>query len=132
MDLDWTTLVSDSPGIAGYALLLVFWIAGHALASKKRQSVAWLVPGAYLLALLCIVGAFFLAYQDKRAANATRRTNVGPSADAGLHPPSMSTGVINQRVERGSAVAGVQGSVTIVDTADDERAAVRADQDPPR
>ena len=97
--MQWEKVITNPLGIAGVALLLVFRYL------SKRHGPRWLVPFAYFLATVCIFGGFGLAYYRQS------RSQIKPTAQT-ISSPSMQTDRINQKVDNGSAVAGVQGNVT--------------------
>ena len=110
--MDWTKVVTDPLGIAGFAIALVFGAVSRVLAKKNGRSAAWLVPGAYALALICVLGGIVLAYQRQKSVDAAQYHPFQPPT-SNATAPSMRIGTIGQKVENGSAVAGVQGSVIV-------------------
>ena len=112
--MDWTQVVTDPLGIAGFALALVFGVVSRVLGKNDRVTAAWIVPGAYALALLCAIGGLGLAYQRQAAsvpASAETPPDTPPTPTSTA--PSLTIGTIVQEADNGSAVAGVQGDVTI-------------------
>jgi heme A synthase len=94
--------------MAAFALALVFGIAGTVISKKRRTGLRWMVPAAYGLAAICILGGLAVAYRHAPAARDAGKAEV-PAAGA----PSMRVDTIDQKVGSGSAVSGVQGNVTI-------------------
>jgi hypothetical protein len=105
--MDWTKVITDPLGVTGFALALVFGVAGRILARKRRKSDQWIVPAAYLLAVVCVGGGFFLAYKRGSVTTESRPPAVSVPA------PSMRIDKIEQKADNGAAVAGVQGDVTV-------------------
>lgn len=105
--MDWTKVVTDPLGLAGFALALVFGVLSPILARKGGRDSRWFVPAAYALAAVCVLGGLALAYQRASSAAATKSQIPAPAA------PSMQIGKIEQKAGGGTAVAGVQGTVTV-------------------
>jgi hypothetical protein len=61
--MDWTELVTQPLGLAGFALAIVFAIASRLMVRKSPNKVQWMVPAAYALAALSAVGGLVLAHQ---------------------------------------------------------------------
>jgi hypothetical protein len=107
---DWTKVVTQPLGLAGFALFLVF---GYLARVKRHDERRWLSPVAVAVAALALAGGLILAYvQVPRPA-----APVTPITKA----PSQQTNQVQQSTTgAGSpAVQGVQGDVTItVDQSD--------------
>lgn len=99
-------MVAEPLGIAGFALALVFVVAGRVAVQKRRADTQWIVPTAYVLAAVCVLGGFSLAYRRADLALPAGQ----PAAAAA---PSIHIDKIDQTVTSGAAVAGVQGDVTV-------------------
>ena len=100
-------MVTDPLGLAGFALAAVFWVLSQIVTQKGGRDPRWFVPAAYALAAVCVLGGLALAYQRASSAAATKSQTAAPPA------PSMQIGKIDQKVGSGTAVAGVQGAVTV-------------------
>jgi hypothetical protein len=110
--MDWTQVVTDPVGLSGFALALGFGVLSRLLAAQaERISARWVTAGAFGLALICVIGGLTLAYQRQSHATATAHRAATPSQPQ--PDASISIEKIEQRVESGSAVAGVQGDVTV-------------------
>ncbi|MET0166594.1 MAG: hypothetical protein ABW318_16510 [Vicinamibacterales bacterium] len=110
--MDWTRVVTDPVGLSGFALALGFGVLSRLLAAQARRiSARWVTAGAFGLALICVIGGLTLAYQRQSSATATAHQAATPSQPQ--PDVSMSIGKIEQRVESGSAVAGVRGDVIV-------------------
>lgn len=106
--VEWAKVVTDPLGLAGFALALVFSLVGRFVVKKRSINANWLIPAAYALAVVCVIGGLFLAQNRQAASNVPSR-----KSDPGPQQPSMQIQHIQQDVSNGSAVAGVQGNVTI-------------------
>jgi hypothetical protein len=103
--MDWTKVVTDPLGLAGFALAMVGLVSK--LAAQKRRE-RWIVPAFYTMALICVVGGLVLAYH--------RESNITASLKHPVTTPpitSIQTGNIEQTVGNGAAVAGIHGNVTV-------------------
>jgi hypothetical protein len=109
---DWTRVVTDPLGLAGFALFLLFGTLGQMKRTSERQ---WVFPVAYTMAVIALLGGLMLAYQRARPqvengpphAIATPHQEERPSTEINNHVDQKTTG-------RGSpAVQGVRGDVTI-------------------
>lgn len=98
--MNWTKVITDPLGFAGFALALVFAVVGKVMAQKRTKSNRWIVPAFYALAAVCVVGGLTLAY---------RHELIGAPAKT----QAMHIGKIEQKSDNGVAVAGVQGDVTV-------------------
>ena len=65
IDIDWTKVVTQPVGLAGYALSLVF---GYVAKATKSQERPWLAPAAFLLAAVALFGGLFLSYRSTATA----------------------------------------------------------------
>jgi hypothetical protein len=110
--MDWMKVITDPLGIAGFALALVFGVASRLVAQKRRKNTQWIVLAAYALAATCVVGGLTLAYHRESLTVPVK----SPITDSPKH--SMSIDKIDQKVDNGAAVAGVQGDVTVNETSD--------------
>ncbi len=112
--MSWTQVVTDPLGIAGFALALVFGVAGRLMAQKSEKYPQWIVPVAFGLATACVVGGLVLAYKHGSVS----------SAITAVPTPTMRIDKIDQNANNGVAVAGVQGDVTV------NKPAIRKDPKP--
>ena len=103
--MSWIKVVTHPLGIAGFALALVFGVVSRVMAQKRNKNTQWIVPAAYALAALCVVGGLALAYRHE--SETSMATKIAQP------PPSMSIDSIRQEAKDGIAVAGVQGDVTV-------------------
>jgi hypothetical protein len=95
-------ILTDPLGLAGYALFLIF--GAITLVLKKRlKKHYWLIPTGAVLGALCIIAGLSLAF--------FRGSRLPPPPVAPVQ--SMHLDSVEQTVTDGSAVTGVQGSVTI-------------------
>jgi hypothetical protein len=101
--MDWMKVITHPLGIAGFALALVFGVVGRVIVQKHRKNIQWIVPAAYALAAVCIVGGLALAYRRESMTPPVKPDTVG----------TMRIDKIDQKVGNGTAVAGVQGNVTV-------------------
>jgi hypothetical protein len=108
--MQWEKVITDPLGIAGFALSLVFALTTRVISQKRKAQTRWLAPAAYTLAAICIVGGFSLAWH--RESIAVPPPAPTPAALA-PPPPAIHIDKIDQKVENGAAVAGVQGDVTV-------------------
>ena len=104
----WTKVVTDPLGIAGFALSLVFGVVSRVLSKKQKKGAQWLVPAAFVLAVICVFGGLLLACRHEAPPMAVA---VPPVATPPVN--SMHIDKIDQNVSNGSAIAGVQGSITV-------------------
>jgi len=104
MNIHWEEVLTDPFGLAGYALFLVFAITAT-IVKKNKPADRWILPGGFILASICVLGALGIAYHRDLAASARTKNPKLPAQ-------SLKIGQIDQKVRNGSAVAGVQGNVT--------------------
>ena len=100
--MDWMKVITHPLGIAGFALALVFGVVGRVIVQKHRKN-KWIEPAAYVLAAVCVVGGLALAYRRESMTSPVKSDTVR----------SMRIDKIDQKVGNGTAVAGVQGNVTV-------------------
>ncbi len=106
--MDWTKVVTDPLGLAGFALATVFGLLSKLGAQKRSEDNRWTVPAFYAMAVICVVGGLVLAYH--------RESNITASLKPPITSPptiSIQTGNIDQKVGNGGAVAGANGNVTV-------------------
>lgn len=104
---EWTKVVTDPLGLAGFALFLVFGLLAQLKRREERQWVARLAAG---MAIVTLAGGMVLAYFK------TARPAVSPpqSSSAPVRPQQQMNQVQQTTTGPGSpAVQGVQGDVTI-------------------
>jgi hypothetical protein len=99
---DWTKVVTEPLGLAGFALFLVFGVLSRLKAKEERR---WLAPVASAMAVLALAGGLTLAYV--KTARETAQQNRP-------NPMQSNTSVQQTTTGAGSPVVqGVQGDVTI-------------------
>jgi hypothetical protein len=94
MITDWTKVVTDPLGLAGFALSLVFTSLSRLQRVRQGTVGRWFAPVAYLLAAGCIVGGLFLAYQHESIKSNIpdpRTTTVSAPHDQGDRPQTPVT-----------------------------------------
>ena len=105
---EWSKVVTDPLGLAGFALFLVFGLFAKL---KRRDERRWLTPLAVLMAVSALVGGIFLSYRKSsqtQVSAPTQATAPGPKQQ------QSQSEVIQHTTGQGSpAVQGVQGDVTI-------------------
>jgi hypothetical protein len=133
--MDWTKVVTDPLGLAGFALAVVFGVISQATAQRHGRDMQWIVLAGYGLAAVCVLGGLFIAYrrvspdrtnQDKIVEPATASTT-STQPPAASTPSSMHIGEIKQYGNEGAAVAGVQGEVSVSPTQKE----IKISQQPP-
>lgn len=106
MSVHWEKVLTDPLGLAGYVLFLVFGVV--TLIAKRRTALhRWVVPAGFTMAAVLLLSCLYLAYHRKSPPTPVLPTTQSPQA------ASMHINKVDQKVENGNAVAGVQGSVTI-------------------
>jgi hypothetical protein len=105
---EWTKVVTNPLGLAGFALFLVF---GYLAKMNKGGERRWIAPMAFALAMAALLGGLAIAYvQVPRASQPAAQTS---------QPPAPAKQQTNQQVRQTSTgdgspnVQGVQGNVTI-------------------
>jgi hypothetical protein len=78
--MEWTKVITNPLGLAGFALSLVFGSLSRLQRVRQGTVGRWSAPVAYLLAAGCIVGGLFLAYQQE--SSKSRATNQGTTVRA--------------------------------------------------
>jgi uncharacterized membrane protein len=102
---DWTKVVTDPLGLAGFALFLVF---GFLAKLKRRDLRRWLAPLAMIMAVIALVGGLSLAYvQVRRSAQPVPVQTKSPAA------PSQPTSIQVTTGQGSPTVNGVNGDVNI-------------------
>lgn len=95
--MDWTKVVTDPLGLAGFALFLVFSFAAYHTRGRERRALVRIFVG---LAVFCIVGGFALAYQHQRGLTHTDTTCGGTvtQSSSGANSPNNNCvgGDVNQ------------------------------------
>ena len=103
---DWTKVVTEPLGLAGFALFLVFGVLSRV---KRQKELPWLAPVASVMAILALAGGLTLAF-----LRSSRQ-----SAAAAPPPPTGVQETQKNQVEQKTTgagspiVQGVQGDVTI-------------------
>jgi hypothetical protein len=108
MNTSWLKAITDPLGLAGYALSLLFGVVTYTVKQRKPRN-SWIAPAGFILAAACILGGIGLAYQRQItsfSAPATQTPQTPAEQQMDLHD-------IHQKATCGTAVAGVQGNVTI-------------------
>ncbi len=101
---DWTKVVTEPLGLAGFALFLIFGVLSRLKAKQERR---WLAPVASAMAVLALGGGLVLAY-FKTAATAQPPRKTSPAA------VQTNSNVQQTTTGKGSPIVqGVQGDVTI-------------------
>ncbi len=105
---DWTKVVTDPLGLAGFALFLVFGVLSQVKRDEERK---WMGPLAMAMAILALTGGLTLTYL-KRPLQAAPQVTTAP---AGLTTPKTQTNKVEQTSTGAGSpnVQGVQGDVTI-------------------
>lgn len=105
---EWTKVVMQPLGLAGFALFLVF---GYLARVKKNDERRWLSPAAVALAVVALVGCLLIAYKQLPKPSP-------PPVQTIRGQPSVKQQT-NSKVQQSSTgqgspnVQGVQGDVTI-------------------
>ena len=69
----WINVVTNPLGLGGFALFLVFSFVG-----SKKKKPDWLPIGAYVMAVVALVGGIFIAYrQENQSTAANERRLMG-------------------------------------------------------
>lgn len=105
---EWTKVVTDPLGLAGFALFLVFGLLAQL---KRREERQWVARLAAVMAVVTLAGGMVLAY-----FKAAHLQAVSPpqSSSAPVHSQQQTNQVQQTTTGPGSpAVQGVQGNVTI-------------------
>jgi hypothetical protein len=116
---EWTKVVTDPLGLAGFALFLVFGMVAKARKSTERR---WLAPVAICLAVAALVGGLTLSYVRTSAARASAAK---PESQQPIQVKQISSGPGSPNVQ------GVNGNVTVtVDQSSGEatKAGTKVDQ----
>jgi len=101
---DWTKVVTEPLGLAGFALFLVFGALSRFKAKSERRLLASVASG---MAVLALIGGLVLAYF--KTASAPQPALKAPAAQAEPNATLQQT-----TTGKGSPIVqGVQGDVTI-------------------
>jgi hypothetical protein len=105
---DWTKVVTEPLGLAGFALFLVFGVLSRIKRDDERR---WLGPLAMAMAVLALTGGLTLAYL-KGSPQAAPQTISAPAAQP---TPKTQTNLVDQKSTGAGSpnVQDVQGNVTI-------------------
>jgi hypothetical protein len=122
----WVKAVDSPLRLAALALGLIFVITVQSVRKAPALSArarTWVLAGAFILFPGCLCACLYLDYaQDRgRATVNGPQPTASPAPTAGGASPQMRVGDIQQKVNQGAAVAGVQGAVTINDTGPSEK-----------
>jgi hypothetical protein len=102
---EWTKVVSNPLGLAGFALFLVF---GYLARVKRNDERRWLSPVAVALAFVALAGGLILSYIPT--------SKLSPPASPSVEAPTRPQVNKVQQSTTGDgspAVQGTQGDVTI-------------------
>lgn len=110
---EWTKVLINPLGLAGYVLFLLFGAMAHA---KRKDERRWIVPTALIAAVVALLGGLSLAYRNvaqqtlrpskAATARATPSESI-PSRQENDHSQQISTG------DKSANIQGVQGDVTL-------------------
>ena len=105
---DWTKVVTEPLGLAGFALFLVFGVLSRVKRDDERK---WVGPVAMAMAVLALTGGLTLAYL-KTSSQAAPQPISGPAAQS---TPKPQTNLVDQKSTGAGSpnVQDVQGNVTI-------------------
>lgn len=124
---DWTKVVTNPLGLAGFALFLVF---GFLAKLKQRDVRRWLAPVAIVMAVIALVAGLSLAYVQVR-----RLPPVSPVRTQSTPAPCQQQNIQFDQKTPGAgspAVNCVQGPVTItVDQSSGETEKKKAQENKP-
>jgi hypothetical protein len=100
---DWTKVVTEPLGLAGFALFLVFGVLSRLKAKDERR---WLGPLASAMAVVALAGGLVLAYL---------KAGTIPQPASKTQPAQAQTNTVQQTTTgKGSPIVqGVQGDVTV-------------------
>jgi hypothetical protein len=102
---EWTKVVSNPLGLAGFALFLVFAYLAKVKSADERR---WLSPAAVLVALAALLGGLLIAYaQIPKPALPAQTNGASPSQQMPRRVEQISTG------EGSPNIQGVQGNITL-------------------
>jgi hypothetical protein len=105
---EWTKVVTEPLGLAGFALFLVFGLVAKRKSKDERR---WITPLAAFMAVCALLGGIFLSYKKSGQPAAMPP---GQTATMPVTKQQTNTKVIQETTGQGSpAVQGVQGDVTI-------------------
>lgn len=105
---DWTKVVTEPLGLAGFALFLVFGVLSRVKRDDERK---WLGPLAMAMAVLALTGGLTLAYLKRPPQAAPQMT---PAPAAQTTSKTQTNQVEQTSTGAGSPnVQGVNGDVTI-------------------
>ena len=111
---EWTKVVTEPLGLAGFALFLVF---GLFTTLKLKQDRRWLRPLAASMAVAALAGGLVLAYMKAARESAVQKTPVAATQQAPEKAEStqiQTTQLQQMTTGAGSPVVqGVKGDVTI-------------------
>jgi hypothetical protein len=111
MNVNWAQVITHPLGLAGFALALVFSIAGFKVQGRQR---AWFLPLAIGLAGLVMIGGFYLAYLQTGVSFTAIGTDRGQAQSGATQSPGA---VIQQTQGHGSpTIQGAGGNITITNT----------------
>lgn len=104
---DWTKVVTEPLGLAGFALFLVFGVLSRL---KRKTELRWMGPVAAGMAILALAGGLTLAY-----VKTARQANPVVSQPAAAAAPTQTNQQVQQTTKGAGSpiVQGVQGDVTI-------------------
>jgi len=103
LSIHFEKVLTDPLGLAGYALFLIFGVV-TLVVKQNKPKVRWTVPAGFALGALCVIGCLSLAYRRQTVLSQPPPPNIAPS-------PSLKIDKVDQKVNCGDAVAGIQGNV---------------------
>ena len=102
---DWTKVVTEPLGLAGFALFLVFGVLSRI---KRQKELRWMGPVASGMAILALAGGLTLAFLK------SSRPSAASPPPAAAAQPIQKNQVEQTTTGPGSPIVqGVQGDVTI-------------------
>ena len=109
---EWTKVVTDPLGLAGFALFVVFLIVRRSTRTSNNPFFSYALVAMAFVALL---GGLGLGYWRTVKPEPPRQTQIQPAAPANPQPGAQQVPSIEQKTEGSNspAVAGVEGDVNI-------------------
>jgi len=110
---EWTKVVTDPLGLAGFALFLTFAMLARVKKNGERQ---WIFPLACTMAVIALAGGLLLSHERSKRENAEQPLpNETKPMSAPSSNPIQQVNQVDQETEGPGSptVQGVQGNVTI-------------------
>lgn len=117
---EWTKVVTDPLGLAGFALFLVFGLVAKTRKSSERR---WLAPVAVCLAVAALLGGLTLSYLKSSGTQAPAAKPAIQQQNSNVKQISTGSGSPN--------VQGVNGNVTVTidqSSGDAAKTGIKVDQ----